>query len=40
LQDTITNVKKLLNLLDRAIADRYDQSWKSELRVLEGGLAS
>ena len=37
LQDTIANVRKLLSLLDRAIADKYDQTWKTELQVLQGG---
>lgn len=38
--DTLDNVKRLLALLDRAIAGAYDKSWKDELRVLEGGKAS
>ena len=40
LQETSDGLRKLLTLFDRAIADRYDQSWKTELRVLEGGRAS
>jgi|307.fasta_scaffold66873_2 hypothetical protein len=40
LADTLDNIKRLLSLLDRAIAGSYDTSWKSELRLIQGGRAS
>jgi len=40
LADTLDNVKRLLVLLDRAIAGTYDKGWQQELRLIEGGRAS
>jgi hypothetical protein len=40
LGETLDNLKRLLALMDRAIADEHDRSWVSDLRVLQGGLAS
>lgn len=40
LSDTLGSLKRLLALMDRAIADETDRSWVEDLRVLQGGLAS
>lgn len=40
LLDSLDNIKRLLVLLDRAIAGSFDKGWKAELQLLEGGLAS
>src|SRR5215831_2460354 len=39
IHETIETVQRLLHILDRAITDENDKSWREELRVIEGGLA-
>ena len=40
LRETLDNVKRLIVIADRAIVDAYDQSWRQEFRLIEGGLAA
>jgi hypothetical protein len=40
LRGTLDNIKRLLVILDRALSDRQDRSWISDLKVIEGGRAS
>jgi hypothetical protein len=36
----LTTVERLKRVADRAIVEAYDKTWQTELRVIEGGLAS